>query len=116
MLQAKQSKTRFSFMESAKLLKATGEPLRALQDLENSMRLLGLMENKADSEIIDLTEDDEDGKQLKAKVSSLCAVLTRIEFHHQAQVLRARWMNESDRYEINHILRSFQNATDLCPR
>lgn len=51
-------------MESAKLVKATGEPLRALQELENSMRLLGLMEN----DVIDLTDDDEETKKLKAKV------------------------------------------------
>ena len=51
-------------MESAKLIKATGEPLRALQELENSMRLFGLI----DSEVIDLTEDDEETKRMKAKV------------------------------------------------
>lgn len=51
-------------MESAKLVKATGEPLRALQELENSMRLLGVIEN----DVIDLTEDDEETKRMKAKV------------------------------------------------
>ena len=66
MLQAQQSNARFSFMESAKLVKATGEPLRALQELENSMRLFGLIENRPD--FVDLTEDDNETKRMKAKV------------------------------------------------
>ena len=53
-------------MESAKLVKATGEPLRALQELENSMRLLGLLEETPD-DVVDLTDDDE-SKALKGKV------------------------------------------------
>jgi serine/threonine-protein kinase ATR len=65
MLQAQQIDRRYSFMESAKLVKATGEPLRALQELENSMRLLGLIEEMPD--VIDLTDDDE-SKAMKGKV------------------------------------------------
>lgn len=53
-------------MESAKLIKATGEPLRALQELENSMRLLGLFEDQSD--VLDLTVDDDETKTMKAKV------------------------------------------------
>ncbi|KAG5648746.1 hypothetical protein DXG03_000093 [Asterophora parasitica] len=53
MLQAKQNKARFSFIESAKLVKA--------------------------------------------------------------QVLRARWMNESDRFDMNPIFKTFQSATELRP-
>lgn len=54
-------------MESAKLLKATGEPLRALQELETSMRLSGMAENQ---EVVDLTQDDsEEFKLMRAKVS-----------------------------------------------
>ncbi|KAJ7849841.1 hypothetical protein B0H14DRAFT_3085988 [Mycena olivaceomarginata] len=99
MLQAQQSSnTRFSFMESAKLVKATGEPLRALQELENSMRALGLLQERKDS--IDLTgEDDEETKRMKAK----------------ALVLRARWMNESERYESTVIFSTFLTATELQP-
>lgn len=62
-------------MESAKLVKATGEPLRALQELENSMRLSGLMEEDPDT--IDLTADnDAELKRMRAKASTrlcLCA-------------------------------------------
>lgn len=54
-------------MESAKLVKATGEPLRALQELENSMRLSGLTE---EPDTIDLTEeDDAEFKRMRAKAS-----------------------------------------------
>ncbi|KAJ6615603.1 hypothetical protein B0H10DRAFT_2220252 [Mycena sp. CBHHK59/15] len=97
MLQSQQSKTRFSFMESAKLVKATGEPLRALQELENSMRLLGLIDDRND--VVDLTEDDNETKRMKAK----------------AQVLRARWMNESERYDTQSIFKTFLDATELQP-
>lgn len=65
MLQAKQSKSPFSFMETAKLVKATGEPLRALQELENSMKLLGLLDEES---VVDLTIDKETQK-MRAKVS-----------------------------------------------
>lgn len=64
MLQAQQNKARFTFMESAKLVKVMGEPLRAIQELENSMRSLGLL----DDNILDLTGDDEETHQTKAKV------------------------------------------------
>ncbi|KAF8076761.1 hypothetical protein FPV67DRAFT_1472577 [Lyophyllum atratum] len=97
MLQAKQSKARFSFVESAKLVKVMGEPLRAVQELENSMRLLGMLEDSPN--IVDLTLDDDESKNMKAK----------------AQVLRARWMNESDRFDMNPIFKTFQSATELRP-
>lgn len=69
MLQAQQNKAQFSFMESAKLVKVTGEPLRAIQELENSMRLLGLIDNKP-SDVLDLTGDDDETNKMKAKVSN----------------------------------------------
>ncbi|KAF7302261.1 hypothetical protein MIND_00793200 [Mycena indigotica] len=97
MLQARQSNANFAFMESAKLVKATGEPLRALQELENSMRTLGLLDDKPD--IMDLTEDDDEAKLMKAKV----------------QVLRARWMNESERYDSQAIFSTFFGSTELQP-
>ncbi|KAG6832347.1 hypothetical protein H0H87_001811 [Tephrocybe sp. NHM501043] len=77
MLQATQNKARFSFFESAKLVKVMGEPLRAITELENSMRSLGMLDDA-----IDL-----------------------------AQVLRARWMNESDRFDISTIFKTFTDAT-----
>lgn len=67
MLQAQQNNPAISFMESAKLVKASGEPLRALQELENSMRVLGII---TDNGVLDLTDDD-DTKRRKAKESSI---------------------------------------------
>jgi serine/threonine-protein kinase ATR len=67
MLQAQHSNAPFSFMESAKLVRARGEPLRALQELENSMHILGLVDN---SNTLELTRDDERSKRMKAKVQT----------------------------------------------
>lgn len=94
-LQAQQGGAPFYFMESAKLLKATGEPLRALQELENSMRLSGMGVGQQDT--IDLTEEDnEEFKCLRAK----------------AHILLARWMNESGRYDSGHLLKAFSTAAN----
>jgi serine/threonine-protein kinase ATR len=97
-------------MESAKLVKAIGEPLRALQELENSMRLLGLIE----TDVIDLTDDDDETKKMKAKVSSgFSSKCTSSNFFAKAQVLRARWMKESDRFETTQVMKAFLAATEL---
>lgn len=64
MLQAQQSKTHFAFIESAKLVKDTNDPLRALTELDNSLKLAGLSEA---SNFLDLTVEDE-GVRMKAKV------------------------------------------------
>ncbi|KAF7326051.1 hypothetical protein MKEN_00456000 [Mycena kentingensis (nom. inval.)] len=97
-LQARQSKAEFAFLESAKLVKATGEPLAALQELEKSMRLLGLIESKVKGkpEVLDL-EESEESKRMKSK----------------AQVLRARWMNESERFETSVIFDVFYESTEM---
>ncbi|XP_006456710.1 hypothetical protein AGABI2DRAFT_78376 [Agaricus bisporus var. bisporus H97] len=99
MLQAQQSKSKFSFIESAKLIKVTDEPLRALKELENSMKLAGLLEN---SDVLDLTSDDEaDGMKAKACINWL-----------SGEGL-ARWMNESQRYDAPVIYQMFQLVTEL---
>ncbi|KAH8096675.1 hypothetical protein BXZ70DRAFT_1032531, partial [Cristinia sonorae] len=107
-LHARHTNHPFSFLESAKLVKASGEPLRALQDLDNSLKLAevgapkpnGPTTNRTDSgDVIDLTSDEpaDEAKQMKAK----------------ALVLRARWMNDSDRYEQSKVLKVFQDATEI---
>lgn len=109
MLQAQQSKTRFTSIESAKLIKATDEPLRALKELENSMKLTGLLET---SEIVDLTADEETTR-MKAKVFQLIAHSRHQINSLQAHILRARWMNESQRYDTSIIYKMFQLVTEL---
>jgi serine/threonine-protein kinase ATR len=64
MLQAQQGASDIAFVESAKLVKARGEAHQALRELENSMRLLGHIQDGTD---IDLTADDE-SKAIAAKV------------------------------------------------
>lgn len=59
-------------MESAKLVKVMGEPLRAVQELENSMRLLGMLDETPN--ILDLTMDDDESKIMKAKVYGIFSV------------------------------------------
>ncbi|KZT29389.1 hypothetical protein NEOLEDRAFT_1056118 [Neolentinus lepideus HHB14362 ss-1] len=98
-LQAQQSHTPFAFTEGAKLTRAGGEPLRALQELE---RFLNLQQLSGEN-IIDLTEEEDakdDSRRARAK----------------AQTLLARWMNESDRYDLNLVSRTFTKATDLWPK
>jgi hypothetical protein len=36
-----------------------------------------------------------------------------VELFTQAQVLRARWMKESDRFETTHVMKAFMAATEL---
>jgi serine/threonine-protein kinase ATR len=111
MLQAQYTNARFSFMESGKLVRARGEPLRALQELENSMRILGFVDNKT----IDLTREDDQSKRMKAKVWTYLSNGCSSQYRNQAQILLARWMNESDRYEASYVLKQFQNAADSAP-
>ncbi|KAI0797124.1 hypothetical protein C8Q75DRAFT_710778 [Abortiporus biennis] len=87
-LQAQQRHHPFCYIESAKLTRATGEPVRALQELESSIRLSEL------DNVIDLTEDIDDPKKMKAK----------------ALALRARWMNDSDRFEDNVVHKAYQDT------
>lgn len=75
LLQAQQSKAPYSFIESAKYVKAIGEPLRALQELENSMKLMGIL----DDNMYDLTVDQSELKAIKAKVHSRSGPLHKAE-------------------------------------
>jgi hypothetical protein len=64
MLQAQQGASDIAFVESAKFIKARGEAHQALRELENSMRLLGHIQEGLD---IDLTAADE-SKAIAAKL------------------------------------------------
>lgn len=84
-LHARHTSHPFAFLESAKLVKASGEPLRALQDLDNSLKIspIGGSEgpSRADTrntEVIDLTADEpvDEMKQMKAKVCATASALT----------------------------------------
>ncbi|KAI9467128.1 hypothetical protein BJY52DRAFT_1423860 [Lactarius psammicola] len=96
-LQAQESRTAFSLMQKVRLIRATGEPLRALQELEHYLQTTRAQGSPPDSDVIDLTEDGSELKQQKAR----------------AELLRARWMEESDRYETSDVHKVFQQATEL---
>ena len=53
-------------MQKVRLIRATGEPLRALQELEHYLQTTRRQGDSA--EVIDLTEDANELKPLKAKV------------------------------------------------
>lgn len=63
-------------MQSAKLVKVMGEPLRAVQELENSMRKLGILD---DASVLDLTGEDDEIQSLKAKVGHGAMLLLVID-------------------------------------
>ncbi len=69
LLQARQSDAPFTYLESAKIVRARGEPLRALQELENSLHASKL---EKVSEVIDLTGESEaeaaEKTRMRAKV------------------------------------------------
>ncbi|KAH9482313.1 Serine/threonine-protein kinase ATR [Psilocybe cubensis] len=94
MLQARQRKTLFSMIESAKLLQGSGHTLSALFELENSLKLVGLL----DDHVVDLTSDAS-SEILKSKT----------------YVLRARWMHECDRFSPKEIIHMFTEAISLQP-
>jgi hypothetical protein len=56
-------------MQKVRLIRVTGEPLRALQELEHYLQTTRGQDNSSNSEVIDLTEDESELKPLKAKVS-----------------------------------------------
>ncbi|KIY53078.1 hypothetical protein FISHEDRAFT_34031 [Fistulina hepatica ATCC 64428] len=93
MLQARRNDASLSFIESAKLVKAMGEPLKALEEIEKALRIHGWLD---DQEAVPVKEAE---REIRAK----------------AQLYRARWMNESERYDFSLIWKIAQRATDLQP-
>ena len=73
-LQARICEAPLAFFESAKLVKASGEPLRALYDLENALKTTEERRKFLTQSVIDLTEDtyidDDERKRGEAKVCS----------------------------------------------
>ncbi|KAI0353102.1 hypothetical protein OH77DRAFT_1497585 [Trametes cingulata] len=90
-LQAQRCNTPYSFVENAKLIRARGDPLRALQELEKAMRLSGFLpqeRSQRPDDVIDLT----------------------------IHVLRARYMDHTDRFEDSRVCREFRRGSDMWPK
>ncbi|KZS97819.1 hypothetical protein SISNIDRAFT_472705 [Sistotremastrum niveocremeum HHB9708] len=96
-LQARQNNAPFAFIQSCRLIKDSGEPLRALQELEHALQASDWIPR---DDAIDLTDDDGKEKIFKAK----------------ALLLRAQWMQEADRFTANEVLQSFHDAVKTAPR
>ncbi|TBU47261.1 hypothetical protein BD309DRAFT_856414 [Dichomitus squalens] len=108
-LQAQRCNTPFSFIESARLVRMRGEPLRALQELENAMKLLGneAHEPSPDNEVIDLTEAAPPVRLFPGETKALRA---------KAHILQARWMADSDRYEDSKVHKEFLVGAEMLPK
>ncbi|THH12376.1 hypothetical protein EW145_g35 [Phellinidium pouzarii] len=91
-LQARECQAPLTFFQSAKLVRASGEPLRALYELESALQATHVhRQSQAMQSVIDLTEESQiDNKEIK-----------RVEA--KAKLLRAQWMQESERYNINVV-------------
>lgn len=96
-LQAQESRTAFSLMQKVRLIRATGEPLRALQELEHYLQTTRSHSHSADADVIDLTEDEGELKPLKAKVSQIlrCGVPTLHLRNRPSSFGRAGWRNQT---------------------
>ncbi|KAF8592595.1 hypothetical protein K439DRAFT_1625944 [Ramaria rubella] len=96
MLQAERAETPFSFIQSAKLVKAGGEPIRALQELNKALEKSSM---KGNDDVIDLTEEvDLEITRLNAK----------------AHVLRAQWMYDAERFDADIIHKGFKEGVSLA--
>ncbi|KAI5124851.1 hypothetical protein M0805_007285 [Coniferiporia weirii] len=91
-LQAQECQAPLTFFQSAKLVKASGEPLRALYELDSSLRAAEeRRQAQVSADVMDITDDDQiDGDELK-----------RVEA--KAKLLRARWMQESERFDVSVV-------------
>ncbi|KIJ37345.1 hypothetical protein M422DRAFT_118575, partial [Sphaerobolus stellatus SS14] len=96
-LQAQRMDVPFYFLQSVKLIKATGEPIAALQELEKALTKSSM---EAANEVIDLTDEPNQEKvKMKAK----------------AQILRAQWMYDAERFDKDMVHKGFKEAVNLAP-
>ena len=56
-------------MQKVRLIRATGEPLRALQELEHYLQTTRVQDSQLDADVIDITEEGNELKQQKARAS-----------------------------------------------
>ncbi|KAL5508165.1 hypothetical protein ACEPAH_5783 [Sanghuangporus vaninii] len=98
-LQARECDAPLTFFQSAKLVKASGEPLRALYELENALKTTEERRKFLTQGVIDLTEDmqidDDEKKRGEAK----------------ARLLRAKWMRDSGRYDASVVAKELSDLT-----
>ncbi|KAJ9123064.1 hypothetical protein QFC22_001253 [Naganishia vaughanmartiniae] len=93
----------FTFVQQAKLMRANGQPLKALSELENVLPTLRLDLGIAGSSVhpIPLEADPAQNKDSIALAKALS--------------LSARWAFETERLDANDIIKRFQQAIKLAP-
>ncbi|KAJ9091817.1 hypothetical protein QFC19_008930 [Naganishia cerealis] len=93
----------FTFVQHAKLMRANGQPLKALSELENVLPTLQLDSGMTRSSIhpISLEIDSSPYKDSIALAKALS--------------LSARWAFETERLDANDIIKRFQQAIKLAP-
>ncbi|EJU06214.1 hypothetical protein DACRYDRAFT_112961 [Dacryopinax primogenitus] len=96
-LQAQKYNAPFAFIQTSKLLRVNGEPVRALQDLENAMEIYKNVSTGPPNERIS-TADPETTTLAKAFS------------------LQARWMVEADRFTVTEIANKFSEASKQAQR
>lgn len=104
-LQANNNNAEFAYLQHVKLLKAIGQPLQALAELEHAVapfvaeqdRILG-------GNQIDLTGIDEADHQDKQRQNA------------KAISLSAKWSYETNRLEMNPIVARFKKAASMAPQ
>jgi serine/threonine-protein kinase ATR len=113
MLQAQRADAPFSFIQSARLVKASGEPIRALQELNKAMEKSSL---SVQGDVIDLTEAAVPVfARMKAKVYHCLLLDWTLSLKLiKAHVLRARWMYDAERFEMEAIHMGFKEAVSLA--
>ncbi|KZO97981.1 hypothetical protein CALVIDRAFT_50339 [Calocera viscosa TUFC12733] len=96
-LQARKFDAPFAFIQTCKLLRVNGEPVRALQELENAMVTY-------QNSPIDLT-DERPGSPSSDAIAQA-----------KAFALQARWMDEADRFSVADVANKFSEASKRAPR
>ncbi|KZV76007.1 hypothetical protein PENSPDRAFT_570505 [Peniophora sp. CONT] len=99
LIQAQYRKTPYTFIQDAKLVKATGDSSRALRELEHSIRLA----EEADAAVIDLTAETDNDADIKLMMG-------------KAELLRCRWAQEEDKFTEREVVALFNKTMAMVPR
>jgi serine/threonine-protein kinase ATR len=109
LLQGRHRGAPYHFIQGCKLLTGTGDSIRALQELNNS---LVLTDDGTPEIVIDLTESDEQ-RRMRAKVCLPLRCTQTITHFAKAFLLRARWMQASERFSRAELNARFNYVTQL---
>ncbi|KAI0650476.1 hypothetical protein C8Q79DRAFT_901502 [Trametes meyenii] len=104
-LQAQRCNTEFSFVEGARLIRARGDPLRALQELEKSMRLSGFS-----------LGETRDERRDRDRAVDLAVGPDKLRTRAKVHILRARYMSDTERFEDSRVFKEYKRATETLAK